>query len=236
MSILSLIKNNLRAISLKFLPNMNQKILFEINKFTIRNKKSNHAKKLPASVFFTDRAKINNLDLTIKSLPKKSAIIIREYDLDQINREIFARKIISLARGLGLTVLVGKDIALAKKIKADGVHFSDFDKLPYKFFNKKTFDKKFIFSLACHNLKSVIKSQKLKPDIIFIAPIFLTKSHLNAKTIGLKNLAKISLKTKNINYLKTAVYALGGINESNILSIRKLNLAGFAAISLFLRT
>ena len=125
---------------------------------------------------------------------------------------------------------------LSEKLLKYNGHFSDFDKLPLQFFQQKNFPEKFIFSFSCHNLKSALKAQKSGFDMIFISPIFPTTSHLNTKNMGLKNLAKISLKTKNINYLKTAVYALGGINESNILSIRKLNLAGFAAISLFLRT
>lgn len=197
---------------------------------------------LPKSIFFSDRRKISatnsNLELSLKHLPKNSAIIIREYDLNSEDREILAKKIIALARPLGLTVLVGKDLSLAKKIKADGVHFSDLDKLPLQFFKQKSFNKKFIFSISCHSFQSVLKVRKLKPDIIFISPIFPTSSHLNTKNIGYKKLAeyltKISLKTKSHAYCEPSFYALGGINSLNLLSIRKLNLSGFGAISLFL--
>lgn len=199
--------------------------MFEIKKF----KKSN----LPTSVFFTDRKKISNLELTIKHLPKNSAIIIREYDLDEKTREIFAKNIINLARPLGFKTLVGKNFELAKKIKADGVHFSDFDKLPLKIFKEKTRDKKFIFSFSCHNFKSILKAKKENFDMIFLSPIFRTDSHPDTKTIGLRQLAKISLKTKNSTYCHSNLYALGGINCQNISAIRKLNLAGFGAINLF---
>ena len=204
--------------------------MFEINKF----KKSSSKKDLPVSVFFSNRAVITSLESTIKHLPKNSAIIIREYDLEEKNREIFAKKIVALARPLGLKILVGKDLSLAKKIKADGVHFSDFDKLPLQFFQQKNFPEKFIFSFSCHNLKSALKAQKSGFDMIFISPIFPTTSHLNTKNMGLKNLAKISLKTKSTPYCESSFYALGGINSQNLSSIRKLNLAGFGAISLFL--
>lgn len=204
--------------------------MFEINKFKKRSSK----KDLPVSVFFSNRAVITSLESTIKHLPKNSAIIIREYDLEEKDREIFAKKIAALARPLGLKILVGKDLSLAKKIKADGVHFSDFDKLPLQFFQQKNFPEKFIFSFSCHNLKSALKAEKSGFDMIFISPIFSTKSHLNTKNIGLKNLAKISLKTKSAPYCESSFYALGGINSQNLSSIRKLNLAGFGAISLFL--
>lgn len=211
---------------------MNQKILFEIKKFTAKNKEISSKKNLPACILFTDRSRIINLERTIKSLPKNSAIIIREYDLNIQDREIFAKKIIDLARPRGLKIIVGKDFVLAKRIKADGIHFSDLDNLPIEFFNRKNFSEKFIFSFACHNFKSFLKAEKFKVDMAFISPIFPTKSHLGTKEFGIRNLAKISLKTKSLSYVTPAIYALGGINPSNIAAIRKLHLSGFAAISL----
>ena len=204
---------------------MNYKLLFEISKF-----------KAPP-IFFTDRKKISDFEKIIKILPKNSTIIIREYDLDKKKREDFARNIVNLARvknrEKNLQIIVGKDFALARKIKADGIHFSDFDKLPQSFLKKKSFPKKFIFSFACHNFKSVLKALKLRPNMIFISPIFATTSHAETKIIGLRNLRKISLISKKQNYLHNKIYALGGINSENIKSLRKLDISGFAGINLF---
>ncbi len=186
-----------------------------------------------AAVFFTDRKKISDFEKTIKNLPKNSIIIIREYDLDKNLREAFAKKIISLARVEGLRILVGKDIFLAKKLEADGVHFSDFDKLPLQFFKKKSFKKKFIFSFACHSEKSFLKSKKLKTGMLFFAPIFPTTSHVGAKAIGLKKFAEITFKHRDLGYFSPRIYALGGINSENIKSLRKLPIAGFGAIDFF---
>jgi thiamine-phosphate pyrophosphorylase len=195
---------------------MNQEILFEIKKFE------------SAPVFFTDRKKISDIENTIKNLPKKSVIIIREYDLDKKNREIFAQKIITIAKAKGFKTLIGKDFALAKKLKADGVHFSDFDKLPQQIFRNKSF----ILSFSCHSLKSVLRIEKLKADMIFVSPIFPTTSHPGAKIIGLRNLVKIAVKAKSSNYA-AKIYALGGINLTNLKSLRKLPISGFGAIDLF---
>lgn len=200
---------------------MNQKIYLGIKKFAT------------APVFFTDRKKISDFSSVIKNLPKNSAIVIREYDLDNKSREIFARKIINLAKPRGHKILIGKDFSLAKKLKADGLHFSDFDKIPPQFLQKKLWPKKFIFSLACHSLKSALKMEKLTPDLLFISPIFSTTSHTNAKSFGLKNLAKISFKTKNQSYFAPNIYALGGVNLENLKSLQKLPIQGFGAIDLF---
>ena len=204
---------------------MDQKILFEIKKF----KKSAPV----TTVFFTDRNKVLDFKKTIANLPKNSAIIIREYDLDKKAREIFAREIVSLARPRGFIILVGKDLALAHKIKADGVHFSDFDQLTPQVFKKESFPKKFIFSLACHSFKSILSSAKLRADLVFISPIFPTTSHSDAKKFGLRNLAKIAVKTKKPSYCLPPIFALGGVNLENIKSIRKLGISGFGAIELF---
>lgn len=205
----------------------------EIKKIEAKNKKIKRIKTLPTTILFTDRERISDLKKTINSLPKNSAILIREYDLDKKNREVFANEISKAVRARGLKILIGKDIALAKKIKADGVHFSDFDKLPLQFLQKKSFNKKFIFTFACHNFKSLLKARKIKADIAFISPVFSTESHLNAKGFGIKNLAKISLKTKRDSCFHPMLYALGGISSKNIISVRKLDVSGFAAISLF---
>ena len=215
---------------------MNQKILFEVKKFEQKNKKINRGKALPAIVFFTDRKKISDFENTIKSLPKNSAIIIREYDLNKKDREVFAKNIQQVAKKKNLKILVGKDIALAKKINADGIHFSDYDYLPLQFLEQKKFKKKFIFSFSCHSFKSVLKARKIRPNLIFISPVFPTTSHLNTQALGIKNLAKISLKIKSNFYPASRFYALGGINLTNLPSVRKLGLSGFAAIKLFSNT
>lgn len=208
---------------------MNQKSLFEIKKF-----------KAPPTLF-TDRNKISDFEKTIDNLPKNSRIIIREYDLKKEEREEFAKKIYYLAkiknRSKNLKILVGKNFDLARKIKADGVHFSDFDDLSSIVFKRKSFAKKFIFSLACHSLDSILQVKNLKPNIIFISPIFATTSHVGTKTITLRNLKKITSFKKVLSYCaqkpNTELCALGGINSNNIRSIRKLGITSFGAINFF---
>ncbi len=196
---------------------MDLKIIFETRKF------KNHS----PSVFFTDRTKVDDFASTINNLPKNSTIIIREYDLDKKARENFALEIKKLAQKKKFKILVGKDLNLAKKIKADGVHFSDFDNLSRHFLKK--IPQNFIFSLSCHSLKSFLQARKLSPDMIFISPIFKTTSHKNSKLFSLRNLAKIAIKYKKTN----SIFALGGINILNLGSIRKLGISGFGAIDIF---
>ncbi len=157
-------------------------------------------------------------------MPKNSAIIIREYDLDKKEREIFAKKIIELSLSRPLKIIIGKDIELAKKLKVDGVHFSDFDKIPANFSKENL-----IFSFAAHSLESIDLGIKLQADMIFISPAFASTTHKEIEPLGEKKLEEIAAKYKNLDYL----YALGGINSSNISIIRKLGFCGFGAIDFF---
>ena len=73
------------------------------------------------------------------------------------------------------------------------------------------------------------------------------KTQKFSPNFGLRNLAKIAVKTRSSAYFSPKiyapqvyarvyaprVYALGGINSENIKSVRKLAIHGFAAIDLF---
>ncbi len=163
--------------------------------------------------------------MAIENLPKNSIVIFREYNLDQPKKQVLALKIKKICKKLGHKLIIGKDFNLAKKIKADGVHFSDNSTNSWLQINKKM--PNFVKTLACHSLKSVIKAKKSKVSALFFSPVFYTKSHKNAKIMGLRNLAK------SVGKSKKPVFALGGINQKNISSIQKVKSNGVAGIDLF---
>lgn len=206
---------------------MNYKKKFQINKF---NK---------SPILFSDSRKIKNITALIKNLPAKSIIIIRHYNLAYDEKKSFAQEIIKLAHQNHIKVLIAKDIKLANEVKADGIHFSDFDKLPIKFRRKSSFKNNFIFSISCHNQKNLLKYQKLKTDMVFLSPIFKTTSHIEAKVLGLTKLAKIASKYKNQSYNNQNLFVLGGINTQNLKKIQHINkqtkkISGFGGIDYFL--
>jgi thiamine-phosphate pyrophosphorylase len=204
---------------------MNYQKLFEIKKVNLRNAKSLY--------FFTDRKKISDLNQVLKNLPKKTCVIFREYDLPSKNREELALKYLKISRQFGYDFLVGKDFNLALKIKCDGVHFSDNDLT--KFLLKIRYSclkNKLIFSFALHDTKNLFYHRKLKPDIIFLSPIFKTSSHENQKPLGLFNYLKIST-IFNKKITKNNFFPLGGIDLQNLRRLNKINITGFGAIDFF---
>lgn len=162
--------------------------------------------------------------MAIKNLPKNSAVIFREYDLSHAKREEMAKEIVEICRQTYHRILIGKDPELAWALGADGAHFSDYDEFPAKIERQKNF----MITLACHNFSSVLKSQNLSIDAIFLSPIFATKSHAGKPALGLEVLKK-ALATSKI-----PVFALGGVNKKNLESLQSLGVKGFGGIDIFL--
>lgn len=200
---------------------MNYKNYFDIKKFSTK------------PVLFTNRHKISNIDETINNLPQFSSIIIREYDLDPPQREEFIKQILPSCRQKKIKTIIAKDLNMAQKYKSGGVHYSDKDHIPLRFFKKSSFKKNFIRSIACHSLRNIVKYSKYNVDYLFISPIYPTTSHNSSKTFGTTKLAKISLKCKKLAYNKPKLYALGGISKNNIKKIRKTKVSSFGAIDYF---
>lgn len=189
----------------------------------VRQKNRLDEKNLPAMFFFTDRKRFDDIFSVISKLPQNSAIIIREYDLNFKEKLDFARKILKITKLKNIKVFVGKDVKLAKKIKADGIHFSDLDK------NIKLakIPKNILVSYSCHNEKSLALARKIKADLVFLSPIFKTESHPNQKPIGTYLLRKFARQ----NELPT--YALGGINDKNVKLLKGSLISGIGGISIF---
>ncbi len=209
---------------------MNDKFLRIIKKLGAKDKpsfKSPLVKKLPKMFFFTDRKRVKNIFAVVENLPKNSAIIIREYDLDEPQRLDFAQEIMAIAKKKSLKVLVGKNWQLAVKIKADGVHFSDWEPMKQLPKHRNNQPKDFLVSYSCHSEKAVRKAQKYGCDLIFYSPIFATKSHLGQRPIGSLKLRNLASKTT------TPIYALGGVNEKNIQTLINSHIAGIGGISMF---
>jgi thiamine-phosphate pyrophosphorylase len=206
---------------------MNSKLLRIVKKLDAQDKLSlsrKLSKNLPKIFFFTDRKRLDDVFEVVTNLPKNSAVIIREYDLNFTKRLNFALKIRDIAKKNSLKILVGKDAKLAAKIKADGLHLSDLE--GFRRFNHYL-NKNLLVSYSCHSEKSIRKAQKYGCNLIFYSPIFPTKSHPNQKAIGVLALRKLTLKTK------IPIYALGGVSIQNIKILRNSRVAGFGGISIF---
>ena len=155
----------------------------------------------------------------IKKLDNNISLIYRKYNsLLDINLII---KIRNFCKSNRRNFYLANNIKLALKLNLNGVYFPSFNK-DLKHLNY-TIPKKFIIIGSAHNLKEIRIKEKQKVSQIFISSIFKkNKNYLGFYKF--KNLSKITHKN---------IIALGGINNKNLKIIRLLDIAGYAAISLF---
>jgi len=184
--------------------------------------KSKGHKALPHLFFMTDATRIKNPEAVIAALPTGSAIIIRDYDID--NRKDHAKSLIKLAKSRGLITLVAGDAKLARRVRADGLHLPE-----YMLWQAAPVLTGFAFVTAsCHSVKALKRAAALGVDASTFSPIYPTRSHVGAQAVGVSRLSA-TLKVPNI----PAVIALGGITRERLRLLSYLPLLGIAGISLF---
>ena len=173
--------------------------------------------KLPKLFFFIKTFDQNH----IRKLPKKVAIIFRNYEVKYSEELILNIK--RACRTQGRKFFLSNNLKLAIKLNLDGVYLPSFNKkLDVGKINIK---KKFIIMGSAHNIKEIRIKEKQGAKILFISPLFKTKKN------------KSFLDIIKFNYLasKTTkkVIALGGITSKNLNKLKMVNALGFAGISYF---
>ncbi|MGX2982208.1 thiamine phosphate synthase [Helicobacter sp. 23-1045] len=91
--------------------------------------------------------------------------------------------------------------------------------------NETKFAESKILSYSAHSLEDIIRAHKARIDFIFISPIFAVENK-NAP-LGIEFLAQIPRE------IKPKIFALGGINASNIHKFENLGIRGVAGIRIF---
>ncbi len=204
------------------LANLSQKLN---SSYCLRNKSRGYSRSLPTLIFMTDTFRVPDPLSVIQNLPRGAGVIFRHYEdpnhlkLLHILRQECRRK--------GLIFLIAGDLKLAQRF-ADGVHFPEgmAKKLPGEIIRPY---KKFMITTAAHNKRALAQAVKINVDAILLSPVFPTKSHEGAKSLGLTRFAI------ECEAVKRPIYALGGISQLSGRKLRQTNCAGIAGISGFIR-
>ena len=173
---------------------------------------------LPEVIFITDQLRVPHGERVIASLPSSSAVIIRDYDHPE--RAAYARHMVEVAQRCGVKALVAGDVALARKVGADGFHMPE-----YQLWQRMPLRHGFsIVTAATKSQKSMQRAAALGVDMALCSPIFKTRSHVGAKGMGVHLLSRI------IQHAPLPVVALGGIDDTTIKRLRGMDIAAIAAI------
>jgi thiamine-phosphate pyrophosphorylase len=174
--------------------------------------------KLPKLFFFINTYDENH----IRKLPKKVAIIFRNYE-----KEYDERLILNIKRACqrqGRNFFLSNNLKLAMKLNLDGVYLPSFNKNIN--FNKNNFKKKFIIIGSAHSVKEIKIKEQQGVKLIFLSPLFKVK-----KSKKFLNPIKFNLLAAKTN---KKVIALGGINLLNFKKLKLVKSYGFAGISYFI--
>jgi thiamine monophosphate synthase len=114
--------------------------------------------------------------------------------------------------------LVAGDAALARRVKADGVHLPQYQLRGGRPAGLK------IVTAACHTRAALARAAAVGVDLALVSPVFATRSHAGAPALGPHRFARL------IRGAAVPVAALGGITPQTAKRLRPLNVAGVAAI------
>jgi thiamine-phosphate pyrophosphorylase len=170
--------------------------------------------------FLTDRRRIAKPEPVMRALPPGAAVIYRDYD--DPKRAAFARRYAALCRAHGVLFLIGGDIALARAVSADGVHF------PSRMIAGIAPARDLIVTAACHGAADLALAHRQGANAAFLSPVFATQSHPGSPTLGAARFRMLAAAAAAL-----PVLALGGVGCANSRALGGRNVAGIGAISAF---
>ena len=147
---------------------------------------------LPRLWLMTDERQGEALWAALAQLPSGSGIVFRHYGLDAPAREALFLRLQRIARKKRLLVLV----AGAQALRGDG-HYG----------LRKRSPKSGLLGSPAHTLTEIRAAERAGADFIFLSPVYSTRSHPGAPTLGRLRFAALARQTK------LPVFALGGMNE-----------------------
>jgi thiamine-phosphate pyrophosphorylase len=160
---------------------------------------------LPRLWLMTDERQGEGLWEALEQLPRGAGIVFRHYGLRaEKRRRLFAR-VRAIARKKRLVLLAAGDALPG----ADGVHGGRGMGLR---------------SASAHSLAELKAAERQGAHLVFLSPVFPTRSHPGARTLGPIRFGLIA------HQAKIPVIALGGVNARNSTSLSALGAYGWAGI------
>ena len=139
----------------------------------------------------------------------------REKFLQDNERVSQAKCLASLCKKFNSLFIVNDRIDIALAVDADGIHLGQ-DDIPTKIARELLGTEK-IIGRSTHCLEDIKNAEKECCDYIGIGPIFSSKTKKQLNPIGIDYLKK------GLSETLLPAFAIGGINNSNIRKLNKIN-------------
>jgi thiamine-phosphate pyrophosphorylase len=165
---------------------------------------------VPRQWLMTDERMGEALWPALLRLPRGSGVVVRHHTLDRREWRELLTRIEAIGRRRGLIVLG------ARRPASGGVHNG---RAPVRG----------LLSRSIHDRREVVAAIRARADLVFVSPVFATRSHPGARPLGPVRLGLL------IRGLRMPVIALGGMHEGRMRRLRGMCVHGWAAIDAWLR-
>ena len=165
---------------------------------------------LPRAWLVTDERQGARLVPAVERLPFGSGILFRHYGLAEGERRVLFLEIRAIARRRGHLLLLAGSPTLARRWGADGWHGKGRGSG--------------LRSASVHNLAEMRAAERAGASILFVSPVYPTRSHPGAETLGPAGFARLARRTA------LPVIALGGMNRERAPRLMALGAYGWAAV------
>lgn len=170
---------------------------------------------LPRLWMMTDERQGDTLFDSLRRLPPGSGVVFRHYGLKPKDRRGLFLDVQAEARRRNLIVMLGGKPQLAEAWGADGSHGLS---------GAQVSARGLLRSTGVHDLMELKAAERAGADLVFVSPLFPTRSHPGAPALGPVRFALIAREAR------VPVIALGGMNPVRARRLGGLNVYGWAAI------
>jgi thiamine-phosphate pyrophosphorylase len=165
---------------------------------------------LPRLWLMTDERQGESLMEALGRLPRGAGIVFRHYGLAAADRRALFDRVLDRARQKDMLLLLSGSAAQARDWGADGSHGRGRDEG--------------LRSAPAHDLQEIRAAERDGAALVFLSPIFRTRSHPGVRPLGPDGFAALARQTR------LPVVALGGMDENKGQALARLGAYGWAGI------
>ncbi|MBU6251903.1 MAG: thiamine phosphate synthase [Alphaproteobacteria bacterium] len=163
---------------------------------------------LPSLWLMTDERMGDALLPAVRALPRGAGIIFRHYTIAPAERRRLFDAVRKVAQKRRLMLILAGTPRQARAWHADGSHGRH----------------KGAVTAPVHNLRELDLAQNAGARLLFLSPIFPTRSHPGLQTLGRRRFAALC------RHAQLPVIALGGMTAQRFRQVKPLGAYGWAAI------
>ncbi|MCJ8159607.1 thiamine phosphate synthase [Sphingomonas sp. LaA6.9] len=166
----------------------------------------------PCLWLMTDERIGDALFPAIAALPRGAGIIFRHYSLPMPERRALFARVRRVARRKALWLVLADSPRVARNWGADGFH------------GHARGNGQFLHTAPAHSARELWRATRDGADLIFVSPVYPTRSHPEAPTLGPVGFGTIARQSPR------PVIALGGMDSRRARVTNRLGGYGWAAI------